>query len=112
RTRVPVLQAEPDLPDEVEAAADQLDDLLRRELFFQSLPDIERHAEALCQAYRERFDHAVAERTEAYAEALAELRATPGWDELGDADQEAVAEPLALYAAGADPGVPLPQLRA
>ena len=112
QTHAPALRAEADLPPEVEEAAQQLDDLLRRELFFQSLPEIERHAGTLRSAYDERFAQANAERTEAYTEALATLRTTPGWDDLDDDGKQAVAEPLAAYADDAAPGTPFSQLRA
>lgn len=112
QTQAPILLQEPDLPTEVDEAATQLGDLLRRELFFQSLPEIERHAATIRSAYETRFEQASAERAEAYSQALAELRTTPGWDDLGDADQQVVAEPLAGSAEDAAPGTSFSQLRA
>lgn len=112
RDQAPVLEKEPDLPEEAVDAAAKLDDLLRSELFFQSLPEIERHADTIRAAYRDRFDQASGERAETYAGALADLRATPGWDELDEGDQQAVAEPLARYAVEASLDSSLSELRA
>ncbi|MDT0631439.1 BREX system P-loop protein BrxC [Rubrivirga litoralis] len=112
QAQAPVLRAEPDLPPEVADAAGHLDDLLRRELFFQSLPEIERHAGTLRSAYDARFEQASTDRAAAYGDALAALRDTPGWDALADDDRQSVAEPLAAYAQDPAPDTPFSQLRA
>lgn len=108
----PFLHAEPDLTDEDRAHADKLADLMARETFFRELPAIDEHTRALEQAYIQRHAAAGQARTAVYTEALATLRATPGWEQLNAEQQQRVTAPLATRATadGAE-GLQIPLLR-
>ncbi|MEI7768439.1 MAG: BREX system P-loop protein BrxC [Chloroflexales bacterium] len=109
----PFLRDEPDRDPTVTTAAEQLDDILRRETFYRELPAITQHAEQLRSAYGRHEYDAVQARATAYRQALEQLAAIPGWDKL-DADQQArVAQPLRrLATADTGIGTPIPQIRA
>ena len=81
--------------------------------FFRELPAIDEHTRAIEQAYTRRHTEAVQARAAAYTEAFATVRATPGWEQLNDDQQQRVTAPLATRATtdGAD-GLSIPLLRA
>jgi hypothetical protein len=92
------LKSEDDVDDAVRQAAEDLQDLLNRETFFRSFPEIDQAARTIEDAYEERFDAAVEARADAYQQALDELHQASDWGELS-ADQESrVEEPLERYA--------------
>jgi hypothetical protein len=109
----PFLREESDLSDTDRAHAEMLADVMAKETFFRELPAIDEHTRALEQAYTRRHAEAVQARTAAYAEAFASVRATPGWEQLNDDQQQRVTAPLATRAStdGAD-GLSIPLLRA
>jgi len=109
----PFLRDDPDLTDDHRERADKLTDLLAKETFFRELPDIDEHTRALEQEYACRHTEAVKSRAAAYGEALATLRATPGWEQLSDEQQQRVSGPLVSRATedGCD-GMSIPLLRA
>lgn len=106
------LKTEDDIERSVREAAENLTDLLKRETFFRSFPEIDQAARAIEEAYDERFDKAVHERAEAYQTALAQLQQSPEWDDLSDDQEERIAEPLKRYATtDAKNSTSIPQLR-
>ena len=72
----------------------QLTDLLAKETFFRELPAIDQHARALEQEYQRRHEEAAQARAAAYEQAAKKLKATPGWEQLGEDQQQRVAGPL------------------
>jgi len=90
-----------------------LADVMAKETFFRELPAIDEHTRGLEQAYTRRHTEAVQARAAAYAEAFATVRATPGWEQLNDDQQQRVTAPLATRATTdrAD-GLSIPLLRA
>ena len=109
----PFLKEELDLTDEDREHAEKLADLMARETFFRELPAIDEHARALETEHKRRHDEAVQARGVAYEEAAKTLRATPGWEQLGEDQQPRVAGPLVSRATteGAA-GLSIPLLRA
>ena len=109
----PFLEGEPDLEEPVRTAETQLRDLLQRENFYKDLPAIDQHAKTLEDDYQRRYRRAVNDRAEAYQDAVVQLKATPGWEDLHPDKQEQVAAPLASKATTEPPGSPgIPVLRA
>ncbi len=109
----PFLDSEPDVTEDDRKAAADLDDLLRRETFYRELPRIDQAAARLEKLYGERFKQTVQGRADCYAQALEQLRATPGWEELDESQQGRIAQPLAGRADTDVPETtPIPQLRA
>jgi hypothetical protein len=109
----PFLQREPDLADRDREQAQRLADLLARETFFREFPAIDEHTRALEQEYQRRLAEAVKARAEVYSKAWADLRATPGWEQLSEDQQNRVEEPLASRASEEEgDGLPIPLLRA
>jgi len=107
------LTNEPDVGDELPPKAEELDDLLKRETFFQQIATIDQHTQAIQDAYKRRFDDDVTNRADAYAEAIKELRAASGWEQLEEDQQARIAQPLASRATkDVDIATPIPQLRA
>ncbi len=111
--RWPFLASEPDLDDEDRKSAEKLDDLVQKESFYRELPLIDQLTGRLEKLYADRFQAAVQARADCYKQAVEQLHATPGWEEL-DADRQVlIAKPLASRATTAVPkSVPIPQLRA
>lgn len=106
------LEQEADISKSLRDRASALRDSLARETFFRDLVDIRQHADAIAEEYRQRFEDALNARSVAYTNALDALRKTPGWTELGEEQQQRLAEPLARGARTDDAQVPIPQLRA
>ena len=107
------LKDESDVSEELIAKADELGDLLKRETFFQQIPTIDQHTKAIQSTYIERFDVAVGKRADVHGEAVKKLKATAGWEQLEEDQQERIAQPLTSRATK-DVGTetPIPQLRA
>ena len=90
----PFLTDEPDLADENREHAQKLEDLMARETFFRELAAIDQHARALEQEHERRHKEAAEARAAAYEEATQILKATPGWEQLGEDQQRRFAGPL------------------
>lgn len=109
----PFLEAEPDVTEDDRKVAADVDDLLHRESFYRELPRIDQGATRLGKLYAERFQRVVQDRAECYCQALEQLRATPGWEQLDEAPQNRIAQPLASRTSTDVPETtPIPQLRA
>ena len=94
----PFLKEEPDLTDEDREHAEKLEDLMARETFFRELAAIDQHARDLEQEHRRRHEEAVQARAAAYEEPAKKLKATLGWEQLGEDQQRRVTGPLASRA--------------
>ena len=90
----PFLNEEPDLTGEIRDHAEKLSDLVAKETFFRDLPAIGQHARALEQEHQERHKEAAHARAAAYEDAAKKLRSTPGWEQLGEDQEQRVAGPL------------------
>ncbi len=90
----PLLLAEADLDPAVKAKIDVLKDRLAKETFFRDVAEIEQAATAVGSEYKRRYDLALDARVAAYADAVAKLEQTPGWERLDDAQKDEVARPL------------------
>ena len=90
----PFLKEEPDLTDDHREDAEKLTDLMAKESFFREIAAIDQHARALEQEHKRRHDEAAQGRAAAYEDAAKKLRATPGWEQLGEDQQERVSVPL------------------
>ena len=108
----PFLQKESDLTDDARALAETLADLIAKETFFRELPAIDEHTRALELEYERRHDEATSAGAAAYEDAVGKQRATPGWEQLGEDQQQRVAGPLVSRATtdGAA-GMAIPLLR-
>ena len=108
----PFLQEEPDLTAADREHAEKLRDLMTKETFFRELPAIDQHAKALETAHQGHLQQALDARTQAYTDALQQLRGTPGWEEVGEEQRNRIAEPLATYTVAKPATASIPQLRA
>jgi hypothetical protein len=90
----PTLRQEADLDASVETAAAELDDLLQRETFFREFAAIDRAARTVADEHARRHEAALGARVAAYQAALETLHGTPGWADLSDESQAAIAAPL------------------
>ena len=90
----PVLRSEPITEGNLEDRAAQLTDLLDRETFFRSMPEIKQHARAIEVKYQRLFDEAQQERIDAYTAAHKKLTDEPGWHDLPEETQQDLAAPL------------------
>lgn len=106
------LSQESDITDELRTRASSLEDILARETFFKELPSIEQHAKAIETEYARREDEALDARVGAYNKAFDKLIKTPGWSEIEESQQRALAEPFERGKKRGDERVPIPQLRA
>ena len=111
--RWPFLVSEPDLADDDRKSAEKLDDLMQKESFYRELPMIDQLTAQLEKLYGDRFQTAVKARADCYKQAVEQLHATPGWEQL-DADRQGrIAQPLASRATtDVSMSMPIPQLRA
>jgi hypothetical protein len=85
---------EADLNPAVKAKIDVLKDRLAKETFFRDVTEIEQAATAVGNEYKRRYDLALDARVAAYADAVAKLEQTPGWERLDPEQKEEVARPL------------------
>ena len=90
----PFLKEEPDLANEHCEHAEKLKDFMARETFFRELPAIDQHTHSLEQEHRRRHDEAAKACIAGYTEAARKLKATPGWEQLGEDQKRRVAGPL------------------
>ena len=90
----PLLLEEADLDPAVKAKIDVLKDRLAKETFFRDVAEIEQAATAVGSEYKRRYDLALDARVAAYADAVAKLEQTPGWERLDDEQKDEVARPL------------------
>jgi hypothetical protein len=106
------LEQEPDLPDGLRAKAEDLADMMEREIFYRELALIDQHSAAIETEYTARFQAASWARIEGYRQALATLQANQAWAELNAEQQARVAEPLASRASPTvPPSATIPFLR-
>ena len=94
----PFLKEEPDLTDDDRDHAEKLADLMAKESFFREMAAIDQHARALEREHQRRHEEAARARAAAYQNAAKKLRATPGWDQLGEDHHERVSGSLVLRA--------------
>ncbi len=94
----PLLDGEGDVTDANREQADKLADLMKKETFFRELPSIYEFAQNLDEEYARRHRDAAQARADAYMDALARLRSTPGWEQMDPAQQMRVEAPLASRA--------------
>jgi hypothetical protein len=106
----PFLQQESDISD-LRDRARALDDLLARETFFKELSAIEQHATAIEAEYERRYSEALDARIAAYKKAFDRLIKTPGWPEVDEDQQRAIAAPIESGMTKGKGRVPIPQLR-
>ena len=88
------LKEEPDLTGENREHAGKLEDFMARGTFFRDLPAIDQHTRALEQEHKQRHDAAAQACAAVYGEAARKLKATPGWEQLGEDQQERIDRPL------------------
>jgi len=89
--------------------AAQLEDLLARETFYQSIPAIGQHAAALRADYNRRHAEASKQRSAVYSQAIEKVKGIPGWTDIEPEQQTRVLVPLAacVQPAPATHGIPL-----
>ncbi len=108
----PFLANEPSTSDQDRQKAEELADLMQRETFYRELPKIDQASNHLEKLYRAAFTGAVQERCESYVVAGEQLKATAGWDQLEEGQQNRIAEPLLSRMTDKVPeSTPIPQLR-
>lgn len=105
------LLAEPDIDPGFAETGDRLRDLLAKETAYRELGVIANDAKRIEDEFTRRHGSAVADRSEAYTQALAELSAHPAWGALDPALQHEIARPLEACATGGGRGESLAQLR-
>ena len=88
------LQAEPDLPEALHKDASKLSEWLARERFYDEIPVIDQAVSRLETEYRQRYQAALEKRAAVYEEALRQLKGTPGWESLEEAQRQRIAAPL------------------
>jgi hypothetical protein len=111
-TMWPFLDGEPDTDPTLRESATRLADLLKRETFFEEIPAISQTAAAIRDAYSTKFKQTASTRAEAYAAAMIELKAVPGWMELSPDQQTRIAGPLEALAKSDTPeSTPIVQIR-
>lgn len=108
----PLLETEPDLPDETRTRAAALRDVLARETFYKDLPALDQAARHLEAAYRTREAVAMADCEHAYDAALTNLKGHASWAAISEAQQEHVQRHLVAGRVSAKTNVAVPQLRA
>ena len=108
---LPSLLEEPDIDSGLADTGETLKDLLSKQTFFRDLPAIEAAARTIEQEQARRRAAVLAQRTDAYQDALAQLAATPGWDQLDAPLRAEIARPLQACAAGDGASESLSQLR-
>lgn len=91
----PALQADGELDDSIHETVSQLQDFLAKETFFKYLPEIDQHTKKVEEFYQQRHAAVAKARATAYTEALEQLKAMSGWEQLNAEQQEQVAQPLA-----------------
>jgi hypothetical protein len=108
----PFLQAEPDLSESVRQAFTKLNDLMKKETFFQDLPAIDQNALAIEDEYRVRHQAAANKRLAVYSDAIAQIKAHASWPLLTSEQQQEIVAPLESFVRLSSETIPIPQLRA
>lgn len=109
----PFLLTEESTQEDDRKCAEDLEDLLGRETFYREIPKIDQLSHRLSNLYQAAFRAAVTARSECYSQAVDQLKATPGWEQLDEERQAKIADPLASRTSSDVPaGTPIPQLRA
>ena len=90
----PALLEEADLDPAIKTKIEVLKDRLAKETFFRDIAEIEQSATAVGAEYRRRYTEALDTRVATYADAIAKLERSPGWDRLGDDQKEEVSRAL------------------
>ena len=80
----------PDLDPAIKTKIDVLSDRLAKETFFRDIAEIEQSATAIGGRIQARYDVALDARVAAYADAVASLERTLGWERLGDEQKDEV----------------------
>lgn len=112
RSAWPFLSTEPDLDDSIREAFDRLDDVMKKETFFQEFPAIDQAARKIEEKYRARHREAAEERENAYTNGIEQIQGHASWQQLTPEQQQEVLAPLESYAQPAGESEPIPQLRA
>jgi hypothetical protein len=107
----PFLRQEANIGDELRAQAAALHDILARETFYRELPALEQHTRAIQAEYDRRYDDAMAARIAAYSTALERLAQEPGWTEIAEHQQHALAAAFKRSTKKDEDRPPIPQLR-
>ena len=97
----PALLEEPNLDLVFKEKVGVLNDHLSKETFFRDIAEIEQAATAVAREHKRRYDLALGARVKAYADAVASLEQTPGWESLDGEQKDEVARTLRQCA---DPG--------
>jgi hypothetical protein len=106
------LSQEPDTDAPMKAKAEALVDLLKRETFFQELPAISQHAQAIRHAYETKLKQSGDTRVKTYGDAVVTLNAVPGFTTLKSDQQQRISQNLTSRAGGdIDPSTPISQIR-
>ena len=115
----PFLSSEPDVGDGFAAKNADLKDLLERESFYREFPAIEQLVAEIETEYDRRYQEAIEARASEYIEALNRLAETPGWEDIGEGneqirqdEQDRIASSLRRGTATDEVGLPILQLRA
>ena len=111
-TAWPFLRQEVDISEELAAKATALADLLARETFFRELPAIDQHTRALEVEYDKRYEAAIQARINAYTKAFDQLTKAPGWGQIDEGQQRALAAPFIRGKTREQERLPIPQIRA
>jgi hypothetical protein len=90
----PALLEEPGLDPAIKDKVAVLSDRLSKETFFRDIAEIEQAATAIADEHKRRYDLALDARVAVYADAVARLEQTPGWEGLDGAQKEEVARAL------------------
>ena len=88
------LSNEEDLPEAFRSDAKALEELLRRERFYEEIVSIDQAAHRLRQEYERRYREAVDRRAILYAEAKKHLAEAQGWQSLEENQQAKIAAPI------------------
>ena len=80
--------------DEIAAKGKELRDLLQSEVFFDSMAEIDKLAQAISTAYRELYKKTHTERAKQYQDSVEKIKGRSEWDQVPDTMQEPVLAPL------------------
>ena len=106
------LKSENGLEPKLKERAVQLEDLLARETFYQFIPAISQHAEALRGEHTKRHSEASTQRATLYSQAIAKIKTIPGWTEIVPEQQQRLLLPLTACSQPAPAAHAIPLIRA
>jgi len=92
------LKTETGLDSKLKQRAADLEDLLARETFYQSIPTIGQHAAALRAEHKRRHMEASMQRSTVYQQAIEKVKTVPVWTEISDDQQQRLLLPLTACA--------------